>query len=235
MESTPIMTLFRTGRGPDWPTYLGLLQRMDREWRSSRVSSQPFGVFGPRPSWQDTIARAQYLFEADDWMDLDQDQCSLIAPAEFYAHGDALLGSIGRRSTAVRNFLFDPDHAQDRDTVLERLKYVQRSSGAQVAARAGTILAELRSLEGMGTAFASRLLALARPDWFVVVNNKSRKWLADATGLRLTGKTSYQNLIAWVADQAWHASPEPNDPWERSIWGLRAALLDAFAYHPARG
>ena len=236
MSSDRIVTLFHTEHGPDWPTYLDLLKRMDREWRERRLSSPAFGVFGSRPSWQDTIARAQFLFEADDWTDLDEDRCSLIAPSYFYAGGDALLGSIGRRSTAVRAFLFEPDHADDRNYVLGRLKLLRGSRGDQLAARAGTLLADLCSIEGMGKAFATRLLALARPDWLVVVNNKSRGWLRDVTGLRLSGrKRSYQQLIDWVADQGWHASPEPNDPWERSIWGLRAALLDAFAYHPARG
>jgi hypothetical protein len=75
-------------------------------------------------------------------------------------------------------------------------------------------------------------MALARPDYFVVVNAKSRSWLSEVTGLRLTGKKrSYQKLIDWVCKQPWHASVEPKDEWEKSIWRVRAALLDAFAYY----
>ena len=100
-------------------------------------------------------------------------------------------------------------------------------------ANAGNILSELCSVRGMGKAFATRLLGLARPDCFVVVNNKSKTWLELTTGFGLSGnKRSYQNLISWVANQAWHSAPEPEDPWERSIWEIRAVLLDAFAYHP---
>jgi hypothetical protein len=44
-------------------------------------------------------------------------------------------------------------------------------------------------------------------------------------------KRSYQKLIDWLSCQQWYASQEPGDPWEKSIWRMRAALLDAFAYY----
>ncbi len=224
--------IFRTESGPDWPTYLACLKQLDREWRAKpeHFPLAHFGVFGPRPSWQDTIARAQILFDSADWTTLAEDQLALIAPT---SGADALLGSIGRRSPDIRSLLFDPDREDDRNFVLNRLKWARSADSDWLALHAGKLLVELCSVQGMGKAFATRLLALARPEWFVVVNNKSRQWLMEATGLRLSGKKrSYRNLITWVANQAWHASPAPADHWELSIWQIRAALLDAFAYQP---
>lgn len=118
---------------------------------------------------------------------------------------------MGRRSPDVRAFLFDPSHASDRNRILDRLRGARPTTGVA----SGETLVELCSVVGMGEALATRLLALARPDWFVVVNNMSRKLLTETTGIGLTGKRwSYQQLITWLADQRWHASPNPTDPWE---------------------
>ena len=224
---------FQTDSGPDWPTYVALLKGRDAEWRGARVAGTRTRVFGPQPSWQDTIARAQFFFDTGDWDSLDDDQCSLIAPTHEYPSGNALLGSIGRRSPDVRDFLLDPDRAKDRNQVLDHLFWVRGATGEQITVNAGNILSEICSVRGMGKVFATRLLTLARPDRLVVVNNKSKIWVEEVTRIGLSGKRrSYENLIAWVVAQAWHAAPEPQDSWERSIWDIRAALLDAFAYHP---
>jgi len=91
-----------------------------------------------------------------------------------------------------------------------------------------------REIDGIATAFATRLLTRARPDLFVVVNNQSRPWLREVTGLKLAGKhRMYRGLIGWVAGQLWHASAAPADPGERGMWDARAALLDCFAYYAA--
>jgi hypothetical protein len=225
--------IFQTAPGPDWSEYLEALKTVDKAWRQSNISQPAIGVFGKRPSWQDTIARAEFLFDSEDWAALDEDQLALIAPSHFLAGGDALLGSIGRRSPDVRHFLLDIDTAEERSAVLGQLKAVREGSDAYVAASAGAVLAQLCAIRGIGRAFATRLLALARPDWFVVVNNRSVSWLRSVSGMKLAGKKrSYQDLISWVSAQAWHQSPCPADPWERSIWKMRAALLDAFAYEP---
>jgi hypothetical protein len=48
---------FREGSGPDWKAYAGALKLLDAVWRDRRVRNTSFGVIGPQPSWEDTIAR----------------------------------------------------------------------------------------------------------------------------------------------------------------------------------
>jgi len=37
-------------------------------------------------------------------------------------------------------------------------------------------------------------------------------------------------LLDRIYEQAWFKAPEPEDQYERTIWSMRAALLDAFVY-----
>jgi hypothetical protein len=220
------------GRGLTWRDYAETLKRLDGAWRQ-RSEPAPFGVFGLQPSWEDTIERGRVLFKSETWAELDDEQCSMLAPAHSFASGDALLGSIGRRSKDVRAFLFSPDQASDRESVLDLLKQAQQLPLSDVPGLGGNILARMCDFRGMGRGFATRLLTLARPDAFVVVNNKSVAWLRQATGLTLAGKQrTYSNLLRWMAGQEWYQSAEPSDALGRRLWRIRAALLDAFAYQP---
>ena len=112
----------------------------------------------------------------------------MIAPKHFFADGDALLGSVGRRSKDARSFLFEPATVGDRDHLLSFLNNARSLPARSLPILGGDILAEMCAVRGMGRSFATRLLALARPDGFVVVNKKSADWLREATGLSLAGK-----------------------------------------------
>jgi hypothetical protein len=224
---------FYGGSGPTWDEYMEALLVLDREWRARRLGNTAFGVFGDQPSWEDTIFRGQQLFGVDSWTTLDKAQQSLIAPAHSFEHGDALLGSIGRRSTDVRFFLESPEAADDRNHVLERLKYVRTVRAQSLRLLGGDLLDEMCSVRGIGRSFATRLLTLAKPDGFVVLNNKSKEWLGKACGLALNGKgRSYSQLLKWLSKQQWYQEPEPAEPLPRRAWNMRAALLDAIAYDP---
>lgn len=224
---------FREGSGPQWQAYAEALKLLDAVWRDRRVRNTSFGVFGPRPSWEDTIARGGVLFELESWARLDEDQSSMIAPIHFFADGDALLGSVGRRSKAVCSFLFEPETAGDRDRILSLLKRARSMSARSIPALGGDILAEMCDVRGMERSFATRLLALARPDGFVVVNSKSLAWLRLATGLSLKkNRRSYRDLLEWLGRQAWYHAAEPTESLDQRLWRIRAALLDAFAYQP---
>jgi hypothetical protein len=167
-----MINVFR--QNPDWKSYITLLKEIDRFWRDRPGYKGRVSVFGPRPSWQDTIARGAFLLDAENWSDLDEDYVTLIAPTHDILAGDALLGSIGRRSTDVRSFLFDPPRAEDRNFVLQRLKAIRNSQEPALIHNAGKYLGDLCTVRGVGKGFATRLMALARPDCLVVVNAKSR-------------------------------------------------------------
>ena len=82
-----------------------------------------------------------------------------------------------------------------------------------------------RSLTGLGV--SETLPALMR-------YNRIRR-LREATRLSLAGKRrSYGHLLKWLVGQAWYQSPEPSEPLDQRLWCIRAALLDALAYHPWR-
>lgn len=226
-------TRFGSGNGPTWPQYLEALQFLDTRWRDRGLANTVFGVFGAQPSWEDTIHRGQQLFELNSWANLDENSISLIAPAHFFADGDALLGSVGRRSNEVRRFLYADDAAQDRETILNLLIRARNLSATMLSVTGGDILADMCGVPGMGRSFATRLLALARPDGFVVVNNKSKSWLQQASNLSVGNNArSYNSLLKWLRRQSWYSAPEPVGDLARRAWRIRAALLDAFAYQP---
>lgn len=169
----------------------------------------------------------------ESWAELDAEQVSMIAPTHFFEDGNALLGSVGRRSTAVRYFLDDPRAADDRNRALALLKRAQGLSDHSVVLVGADLFAEICDIRGIGRSFATRLLTLAKPDGFVVVNNKSVDWLHAASGLALTGnERSYRELLRWLDGQSWRRCSEPEQDFERKMWRICTALLDAFAYQP---
>jgi hypothetical protein len=54
---------FRGRSGLQWRDYADALNILDSVWRGRRVRNTSFGVIGPQPSWEDTIARGGVLFE----------------------------------------------------------------------------------------------------------------------------------------------------------------------------
>jgi len=221
------------GNGPSWATYSQTLWELDRHWRANPVRKETFAVFGPQPSWENTIERAQPLFQLETWEGLSEDQLKLMAPTHYFADGNALLGSIMRRNKATNAFIASEERSGDREKVRALLRDVQTRPLQALRTGAAEAFAELCAIDGFGPAFATRLLALARPDGFIVLNNKSGEWLRAASGLSFTNnKRLYPELIQWLWQQEWYLAPEPGDPDERRAWKLRAALLDAYAYHP---
>ncbi len=86
---------------------------------------------------------------------------------------------------------------------------------------------------GVSHGVATRLLALARPDAYVSLNNPSAQGLASFSGLRPTTlPQQYRKLLESVHASAWYRAPAPEDTFEKEIWTYRAALVDAFVYQP---
>ena len=89
-------------------------------------------------------------------------------------------------------------------------------------------------MKGVREGIATRLLALARPDRFVSVNDGSRKGLAKCFGpdtpTALGVPNNYRILLEKIYDRTWFREPAPQDEREQEICSMRAALLDCFVY-----
>lgn len=94
-------------------------------------------------------------------------------------------------------------------------------------------LENLLSIDGCGPALATRLLVLARPDWFVVVNKKSFQGLAErfgVPGLQNLKPKLYAELLGKIHGEPWCRSQRPDDEQGRRLWNYRTALIDPLVY-----
>ena len=94
-------------------------------------------------------------------------------------------------------------------------------------------LENLLSIDSCGPALATRLLVLARPDWFVVVNKKSFQGLAerfDVPGLQNLKPKLYAELLGKIHGEPWCRSQSPDDEQGRRLWNYRTALIDPLVY-----
>jgi len=91
----------------------------------------------------------------------------------------------------------------------------------------------LKSIDGCGNALATRLLVFARPEWFVVANDKTFKGLKERFKMPVNVNLQpgqYANLIQKIRQEPWSKSEPPHDPAELRLWKYRAALLDPILY-----
>ncbi len=124
-----------------------------------------------------------------------------------------------------------------RHQIGEALKKATTLQGFQRPIVEG-IVEQLLNVPYCGAALATRLLVLARPDFFVVVNQKSFEGLRKRFKLsgsdtelttELTART-YVDLLEKIQKEKWFQSPEPADSSEREFWKARAALIDSLVY-----
>ena len=90
------------------------------------------------------------------------------------------------------------------------------------------------AFKNSGTATATRLLAMKRPDYFVCLDSKNRDKLCEefeiAKSVDLDGY--WEKVVERLTDSNWWNSPEPVDELEKRIWKCRAAFLDVRFYEP---
>ena len=92
-----------------------------------------------------------------------------------------------------------------------------------------------RGLAGFGPGVVTRLLALARPDRLVSVNDRSRHGLSESFGLARTTPgepRNYRRLLERLYERPWYADRPGRSNRERELWSMRAALIDSFVYDP---
>lgn len=157
---------------------------------------------------------------------------------EHSAYG--LLGSMkgaGRAKEA-----FNPSNGRPPTVRLHVRKLLQPvidSSFEDFPEVASRFIASISEIEGFAGSVATRLIALARPDLGISVNDGSIAMLEQYSGMRGSAlskprrpraKGSYPELLEYLATQPWYRSPKPRNPYERMLSSCRGALLDAIAY-----
>jgi HKD family nuclease len=90
------------------------------------------------------------------------------------------------------------------------------------------------AFENSGTATATRLLAMKRPDYFVCLDSKNRDKLCEAFEIAKSVDLDayWEKVVERLTDSNWWNSPEPPDELEKRIWKCRAAFLDVRFYEP---
>ncbi|GAB3450824.1 hypothetical protein GCM10027396_27220 [Insolitispirillum peregrinum] len=219
--------LIANGRVRDWPGYVAALKACDAYWLEQQSH---FSVFGEARSYTNTIAAGNMLLGSRDWQKFSGQEISIIMgdddPGGQTGYG--LLGSMKGAAKAMSSFRKD-----DAVRTVIQNAILSLETSENLPADAAQALSTISDIERFKHGVATRLITLMRPDAAVSVNSQSIKGLATLSGLPKTAlgtPRNYKRLLEWVAEQPWFDVPEPDDPEEKLIWTMRAALLDAFVY-----
>lgn len=216
-----------------WPAYLHALRETDKAWMIKTQGST--GIYSGQISWVGTIRAALPVF-AKDWAMLTRaEACILLGKAD---GGNEFWGQLGcmKGAGVANNVFLEPTskNLKTRRTIQDALAELHRvplgNSLPLMARKAHEVIGNLDGFKG---GVATRLMALARPEVLISVNNESVDRLADWSGLpksAIESPKGYEKLINWVMHSSWWNAPAPHDSLERELWMYRAALIDGFAY-----
>ena len=217
----------------DWRGYVAALECCDAWWRGK---PQPFSVLGEQSSWLETAEVLRDVIRQPDWAELSEFDrkrlLGLIPPV-----WDLFGSTRGMRDPTSMEAVLGDNRKAIQDIVLN----VAEAGDDAFPDLAFEAYRDLRKIKNVGPAIATRLLALARPDRFVSVNDGSSAGLADHFGPlprtpRFLGEPrNYERLLAAVYEQDWYKASAPEDPRELRIYRHRAALLDPFVYRSKPG
>jgi HKD family nuclease len=203
-----------------WKSYVEELQRLD----PSAGSELDLG------NWLSVLNRRDSFIKRDWARDLNQEDLSLM-----YGKGD--YAPFGRLPAINQQKFLGSKGKANRLIVGKALTEVMAMKVFQEP-MVQKVFENLTAINGCGSALATRLLLLARPDWFVVVNKKSFEGLTKRFGMpvpqTVTAKL-YAELLGKVQAQPWWKSLEPEIESERTLWKYRAALIDPLVYNEAAG
>ena len=178
--------------------------------------------------WQIVLDDRHLLVDRNWSKDLDQTDLKLMFGSRPYQH----FGDTGALKMAMGHFLGEDGRGNRLliGAAMDRVKGPQPLSRSLMR----EVVDELLSIRFCGPALATRLLVLARPDVFVIVNAKSFRGLMDLFDVKLSVKRfdapSYMNFLDVVHGRDWYKSPEPSDRADREIWQARAAYIDPLVY-----
>ncbi|MEG9524397.1 MAG: phospholipase D family protein [Hyphomicrobiales bacterium] len=228
----------------DWSSFVHALRT------ASPIRQRKFGctVDGEMSSWLNTITLGNEITRRDSWdelSDVDYHVLLGIKDGTDDIMGYGLLGSMQGAGEVKTTFLKDTTaHRKIREYIRTCLQGPIHASDTAFPNAAVTFIRQVSTLERFGPAVATRLLALARPDRAVSVNNGSRAGLAKLSGLPRTALSnvngsprakSYADLLAFLATKDWYRHPKPANRYEQTLANARAALLDCLVYVPTGG
>lgn len=222
----------------DWISYLELIHAADRHWAQewSSPTAGNWGVYSGEASWKNAILDFQRMLEIS-WDSLDKESATAILGTGGY---NALFGAMTGHGK-LRG-LFASNNEEDRRarekfrSLLSTIRDA-RSTGAAFVGLVSETYEALREAApedvNLASASVTRFLALTRPDVLISVNKGSARNLSRWSRIpqaRLLTRSGYVQLIDWVMNQHWWASPRPEGHLEGELWDFRAALIDPFAW-----
>ena len=219
-----------------WKAYIAALKECDESWRDEVLG---WSVLGARDSYVATIEKACPVARKESWIGLPPNDISMLLGLDDSVGNWGLLGSMRGAGTVRNVFMKSQEPANER--ILRRLRgsvdRVIQADDAKVADEAVSVLQELGPLPGFGEGVVTRLLALARPERLVSVNEGSCNGLSKL--FRLSESTlgvpeNYGRLLEKLYRLPWYGDLPGPSRRERQLWNMRAALIDSFVYEPTK-
>jgi HKD family nuclease len=236
VKTSTSLTQSKVNLDCDWESYLEQLHRRDRYWMNrTQVLKHPFSVLGDSSSYLETIADGHSITLYASWNELSYREAAMLLGLcdEYGVHG--LLGSMRGAGRVRQVFTKSNDkNLKIRQSILQAVQTTTHvTDPKKYLPLAEVALEKITQYDNFGMGVATRLLTLARPDMAISLNKASQSGLAKFSGMAPTtlhNIPKYLSLLQWMYEQDWYKAPSPTDPWEKSIWEKRAALLDAFVY-----
>lgn len=219
----------------DWDEYLALLRRRasDRFEQGEAVLDQ----VGNSYLW--TIQTARPLIHRPFSSLHADDRRKLLGARIARPDGPAFdYGWLGGLTSSARTScpgLIDGTNREAVAAIDELVATIPQSGSVDDALQSGRGFFErFTNLDGFKAAFATRFLALSRPDVFCSVNGKSRERLKDLFPNigDLTTWTGYVECLRKLHGTLWWKSLRPEREAEVEMWEARVALVDVYAYDP---
>ena len=135
--------------------------------------------------------------------------------------------------TGVFNRPHEPGHEEILKMVRKTIDPVIKASDKKFPDVAVTALEEITRIPRFGHGVATRLLALARPDKLVSVNQGSQNGLAETFKLARTtigNPRNYCRLLEKLYELPWYDDRPGRSKMEQKLWYMRTALIDSFVY-----
>ena len=218
-----------------WDEFVSGLRTLDAYCHRCEFA---WDVLGETFSYLHTIGVGREIARRGHWEDFSRRDRNILLGLGHWDRTGAwgLLGNMRNAGRVVSAFT-PPGSPEARAHVLEQIHSVVDAGQGNVVQAAESAIAEISRLRGFGPGVSTRVLALARPDRLVSVNEPSSAGLGDFAGMdsdpdRLA--RNYGDLLGEFLHRDWFVAQEPQDTREREIWRCRAALVDAYVYIPNR-